>query len=135
MKSTRSLRWSTAAFLATCLLPSCISLWSRNPEPPPRLVGPPPETGTYTPVPAAETKPQPPEVKDSPALQAPKESPPLAPEKPRVKIPTAVPVPGKEGVVFSPFNNKPVDVKGFASGTLVADPTFPLDQKKYFRVP
>lgn len=60
-------------------------------------------------------------------------APPVA--KPTTSIPTARPIPGKEGVVFSPFNNKPIDVKGFASGTLVADPTYPLDQKKYFRVP
>ncbi len=38
-------------------------------------------------------------------------------------------------MVISPFNGKPIDVKGIPSGTLVADPTYPLEDKKYFRVP
>ncbi len=44
-------------------------------------------------------------------------------------------VPGKEGFVFSPFNNKVVDVRDIPAGTLVQDPTFPAAEKKYFRVP
>lgn len=44
-------------------------------------------------------------------------------------------VPGKEGFVFSPFNNKVVDVRDIPSGTLVQDPTYPASEKKYFRVP
>ena len=47
----------------------------------------------------------------------------------------ATPVPGKEGFVFSPFNNKLVDVRDIPSGTLVQDPTYPAAEKKYFRVP
>ncbi len=47
----------------------------------------------------------------------------------------ANPVPGKEGFVFSPFNNKLVDVRDIPSGTLVQDPTYPAAEKKYFRVP
>jgi len=47
----------------------------------------------------------------------------------------ATKVPGKEGFVFSPYNNKVVDVKDLPSGTLVADPTYPASEKKYFRVP
>ncbi len=47
----------------------------------------------------------------------------------------ATPVPGKEGFVFSPYNNKVVDVRDIPSGTLVQDPTFPPSEKKYFRVP
>lgn len=50
-------------------------------------------------------------------------------------IPVARPVPGKPGMVFSPFNNKIIDVKGIPSGKLVADPTFPASEKKHFRVP
>lgn len=55
-------------------------------------------------------------------------------------IPTAAPpvaqaVPGQPGFVFSPFNNKIVDVTGIPSGTLIADPHFPSEQKKYFRAP
>lgn len=44
-------------------------------------------------------------------------------------------VPGKEGFVFSPYNNKVVDVRDIPSGTLVQDPTYPAAEKKYFRVP
>jgi len=44
-------------------------------------------------------------------------------------------VPGKEGFVFSPYNNKVVDVRDIPSGTLVQDPTYPPADKKYFRVP
>jgi len=47
----------------------------------------------------------------------------------------ANPVPGKEGFVFSPYNNKMVDVRDIPSGTLVQDPTYPAADKKYFRVP
>ncbi len=49
--------------------------------------------------------------------------------------PTATAVPGKPGLVYSPFNNKPVDVKGIPSGTIVADPQYPPADKKHFRVP
>lgn len=49
--------------------------------------------------------------------------------------PVAQAVPGQPGFVFSPFNNKIVDVSGIPSGTLIADPHFPSEQKKYFRAP
>ncbi|WP_193214825.1 hypothetical protein [Luteolibacter marinus] len=49
--------------------------------------------------------------------------------------PVARPVPGKPGMVFSPFNNKVIDVKGIPTGRLVADPTYPASEKKHFRVP
>lgn len=55
--------------------------------------------------------------------------------KPRVEWPFATPVPGREGLVFSPYNQKIVDVSGLPSGTLVTDPTFSPDEKKLFRVP
>mgnify|MGYP003578374754 CR=1 FL=1 len=51
------------------------------------------------------------------------------------EIPVARPVPGKPGFVFSPFNNKVIDVKGFPPGSLVADPTYATSEKKHFRVP
>lgn len=51
------------------------------------------------------------------------------------EYPFANKVPGKEGFVFSPYNNKVVDVRGIPTGTLVADPTFSPAEKKYFRVP
>lgn len=40
--------------------------------------------------------------------------------------PTAVQIPGKPGLVFSPYNNKVVDVAGVPAGTLVKDPTVGL---------
>lgn len=44
-------------------------------------------------------------------------------------------VPGKDGYVFSPYNNKLVDVRDIPSGTLVQDPTYTGEGKGYFRVP
>ena len=55
--------------------------------------------------------------------------------KPTNDYPFGTPVPGKEGYVFSPYNNKLLDVRGIPSGTLVQDTTYPLTEKKYFRVP
>lgn len=49
--------------------------------------------------------------------------------------PTAMAVPGKTGRVLSPYNNREIDVEGIASGKLVADPTYPASEKKYFYVP
>lgn len=56
-------------------------------------------------------------------------------EKPRSDYAFANPVPGKAGFVFSPYNQKLVDVRDIPSGTLVQDPTYPPSEKKYFRVP
>ena len=61
---------------------------------------------------------------------------PAAPVQPvEAVIPVAEVVPGKPGFVFSPYNGKLVDVKGIDAGVLVADPAFPPEEKKYFRVP
>ena len=49
--------------------------------------------------------------------------------------PFAQKVPGKEGFVFSPYNQKVVDVRDIPTGTLVSDPTYPESEKKHFRVP
>jgi hypothetical protein len=51
------------------------------------------------------------------------------------EYPYANKVPGKDGFVFSPYNQKVVDVRDIPSGTLVQDPTYPAAEKKYFRVP
>lgn len=59
---------------------------------------------------------------------------PTKPE-PKAAVPVARRVPGRDGFVFSPYNNKMINVKDFASGTMVADPTYPPAEKKYFRVP
>ncbi len=62
-------------------------------------------------------------------------TPPDKPAEKRGDYAFANPVPGKEGFVFSPYNNKLVDVRDIPSGTLVQDPTYPASEKKYFRVP
>ncbi|MEO5913896.1 MAG: hypothetical protein ABIS50_06660 [Luteolibacter sp.] len=49
--------------------------------------------------------------------------------------PTAVAVEGRPGFVMSPFNDKVIDVRDIPPGTLVADPTYPPEEKKYFRTP
>ncbi len=49
--------------------------------------------------------------------------------------PFATPVVGQEGFVLSPYNQKKIDVRGIATGTLVRDPTYPEEEKKFFRVP
>jgi len=55
--------------------------------------------------------------------------------KPKVEMPVAEAVKGKPGFVLSPFNGKIIDVNHIPPGTLVADPTYPVEEKKYFRVP
>jgi len=85
------------------------------------------------------------ELKNNPDTTAgttPGNTPPTTPGTEAPKPPTekrdfafANKVPGKEGFVFSPYNNKVVDVRDIPSGTLVQDPTYPAADKKYFRVP
>jgi hypothetical protein len=59
-----------------------------------------------------------------------------APTAPKGKdYPYANPIPGKQGFVFNPYNNNPVDVRGIPSGTLVQDPTQAASERKSFRVP
>ncbi len=62
-----------------------------------------------------------------------------APEKEVMEFkdgyPVATPVPDKAGYVYSPYNKSVVDVRDLPSGMLVADPNFPSDEKKFFRVP
>lgn len=67
------------------------------------------------------------------STQQPTTTPPVEPK--RNDYAFANKVPGKEGFVFSPYNNKVVDVRDIPSGTLVQDPTYPASEKKYFRVP
>ena len=79
------------------------------------------------------------ETKKREVTSVPKEKPKTettaATTKPKADYSFANPVPGKEGFVFSPYNNKLVDVRDIPSGTLVQDPTYPASEKKYFRVP
>jgi hypothetical protein len=52
-----------------------------------------------------------------------------------IRYPTAVPIPGRPGMVFSPYDNRVIDCVGLAKGTLVYDPRYPADKKKCFVVP
>jgi len=82
-----------------------------------------------TPRETAETRPR--ETQPTP-----RETPPPRPqENVRPNYPVALKVVGREGFVISPYNKKQIDVSPFASGTLVRDPTYPEEEKKYFRVP
>ncbi len=81
----------------------------------------PEDPGTVSPSGEDETKP-PEEEEEEPVLV-------------ERKAPVAEPVPGQPGFVKSPYNGKIVDVKGIPPGTLVADPTYPAEEKKHFRVP
>lgn len=54
---------------------------------------------------------------------------------PSNNYPTAVVIPGRPGMVFSPYNNRVVDCIGIRSGSLVMDPQYPKEEKKWFIVP
>ncbi|MCH7228377.1 hypothetical protein [Haloferula sp. A504] len=41
----------------------------------------------------------------------------------------------RDGYVLSPYNDRKIKVEGIPSGSLVADPRFPLGDRKYFIVP
>lgn len=91
-------------------------------------------------LPRIEAPPEPPVLPPAPPPEPPAPAPDPDPPKPppapdATPLPTAIPVPGKEGLVFSPYNNKLIDVKGMAPGRLVADPTYPMSERKFFRVP
>lgn len=51
------------------------------------------------------------------------------------EYPPAVAVSERPGFVTSPYNGKIIDVRDIPPGTLVADPTYPTEEKKYFRTP
>jgi hypothetical protein len=50
-------------------------------------------------------------------------------------MPVAAQLNGKPGFVLRPYNNKIIDVTAIPSGTLVADPTYPTEERKFFRGP
>jgi hypothetical protein len=84
------------------------------------------QPGTERPQPPPPPEPEPkPEIIDPP--------PPLPP--PSGDYPVARKVPGRDRLVFSPYNNQLISIEGLASGSLAADPNFPPEEKKYFRVP
>jgi len=77
------------------------------------------------------------ELRNTTERSAPREleSTPKPPVQTKREYDVASKVPGKEGFVLSPYNNKMIDVRDIPPGTLVSDPTFPPSEKKYFRVP
>jgi membrane-bound lytic murein transglycosylase len=82
---------------------------------------------------SAESSIKPTDKPSTSSTTSPADKPATAAKKPEYSY--ASKVPGKEGFVFSPYNNKVVDVRDIPSGTLVQDPTYPAAEKKYFRVP
>lgn len=60
---------------------------------------------------------------------------PLEGDEPDDTYPVAKAVPGKAGFVFSPYNNRIVDVRGLSSGTMVQDPSMAPGEKITFQVP
>ncbi len=127
-RGSRPLRLVLAMTAAVTLLPGCADFWrikrpvTKVAAEPPEFVGSP--TRPVPPEPELRLNPAPVPVPEPPVVKP--------PSGPR---PVAIPVPGKDGFVFSPYNNKVIDVKGFRTGTLVADPTYPLSERKFFRVP
>lgn len=132
-------------------LVGCLALVSCYPLPDkPRNEGPPKKDETVTSQDQQKIQDQRDKMKEKEekkteelVTEVPKEKPEIGTTTPPTKPPTkpggdysfANPVPGKEGFVFSPYNNKLVDVRDIPSGTLVQDPTYPAAEKKYFRVP
>lgn len=84
---------------------------------------------------AEELKNATPETPATTQTTPPTETPKLPVEEKRAEYKFANKVPGKDGFVFSPYNNKVVDVRDIPSGTLVQDPTYTGAGKGYFRVP
>lgn len=82
------------------------------------------ELANPTPETPSTTQPTPPTQTPTPPV-----------EEKRTDYKFANKVPGKDGFVFSPYNNKVVDVRDIPSGTLVQDPTYTGAGKGYFRVP
>ena len=78
---------------------------------------PPQENARTRPLP----RPEDPKHKPAPPLETP--------------MPTAVAVKGSPGFIMSPYNDKIIDVRDIPPGTLVADPNYPPEERKYFRVP
>ncbi|BCX49305.1 hypothetical protein HAHE_32130 [Haloferula helveola] len=109
--------------------------------------------------PKPEPVAKPPAEKPVEVAEAPKPEPkPAEPEKP-APAPAPAPKPAKpekkeltiadldlrgdwptaetmgEGFVKSPYDGKKINVKGVTSGSLVADPRYGLEERKYFLVP
>ncbi|MGE9268917.1 MAG: hypothetical protein ACQKBY_12545 [Verrucomicrobiales bacterium] len=119
------LKHGSILLLAGLLVASCSPYPPEPPYPPqPQPVGPAIAPPVTTPQP--ETTAPKPQPKPKPETTAPK-------PKPKPKYDTALAIPGREGFVFNPHTNEPVDVRGIPSGSLVTDPNDAEGRK--FRVP
>ncbi|MDG2125183.1 MAG: hypothetical protein P8J87_15880 [Verrucomicrobiales bacterium] len=101
----------------------------KQPATPPVLTEPKPSPPVSKPKPEPKPEPKPkPEAEPEKTVSAPATPPtkPAAdPNTPSGKQPQfAIPIPGKSGMVYSPFtiDKKPVDVRNIPSGTVVKDP-------------
>ena len=134
--------------LMSLMTTSCFYVWQepiRYGEAGPGVRQPAPAPGTLDELQAqrdrggnVETKPPAAEPKRDalpPARDPDPEPAPTPPRQEASSIPVARKVPGRDGFVFSPYNNKMIDVKGFPKGMKVLDPHFDPSEKKYFRVP
>jgi hypothetical protein len=115
-----------------------------QPQPPPQPTRPQPAKTPHPtrrssprPTPAAEAKPSPSEGASSKEEESTPSVRPVSAadiEKVKAALPYAVPVPGRKGMVTSPYtpeDGKYIDVTGFTSGSIVKDPY----TGKFFLVP
>ncbi len=80
----------------------------------------------------SESRDTPPPERSTPPPREERPAPEPAKPKPASEdLPYATPVPGADGVVYSPYTNQKVDVKGMTPGSKARDPV----SKKVFRVP
>lgn len=131
---------SAVVVIASCEKPA--PLIAEKPER--KLPSPPKIEDTPSPAPQSPAPEKPaspvPNSAGSPSLPPPPEDPippqnPAPPSPQHAAAPAAEAVPDKPGFVFSPYNNKIIDVREMPSGMLVSDPTFRPSEKKFFRVP
>jgi hypothetical protein len=59
----------------------------------------------------------------------------LAEETAKQNAPVAQPVPGKEGFIFSPYDNKVIDVTGLDPGEVIREPGSPPNDPRYIKLP
>ncbi len=103
--------------------------------PAPTKIEPLVETAPAIPSSPADTSASAADTVESPAITTDNPPPPLPSAPAADGIPVAKAVEGKPGFVFSPYNDKVVDVRDMAPGTLVVDPAFQPSEKKHFRLP
>lgn len=111
---------------------------SQRPKPAPEPAPEPKPEPVVVEAPKPEPKPEPVVEKEPEPAPAPKPPPndeiDIATLDLKGDFPTARKA-SREGYVHSPYNDKKINVKDIPSGSLVADPRFPLGERKYFLVP